>query len=139
MSFFFFITVDPRGCCQCSDAVRDSGDSHGPGEDTECRRLDFFFRSLIARPRLRDSVVRCSGISEARADGHEEFESESESESKSESKSEREKKGGGSTIGSILQRAFRGSECADPFGNSIRAPVQLLIVVCSKLTYYILL
>lgn len=72
--------------------MRDSGDSHGPGEDTECRRLDFFFRSLIARPSLRDSVVRCSGISEARADGHEEFESESESES--ESKSEREKKGG---------------------------------------------
>lgn len=68
--------------------MRDSGDSHGPGEDTECRRLDFFFRSLIARPRLRDSVVRCSGISEARADGHEEFESES----KSESKSKREKR-----------------------------------------------
>lgn len=79
-------------------------------------------------------MVRCSGISEARADGHEEFESES----KSESTSKREKKGGGSTIG-ILQHAFRGSECADPFGNSIRAPVQLLIVVCSKLTYYILL
>lgn len=115
--------------------MRDSGDSHGPGEDTECRRLDFFFRSLIARPSLRDSVVRCSGISEARADGHEEFETES----KSESTSKREKKGGGSTIGRILQRAFRGSECADPFGNSIRAPVQLLIVVHSKLTYYILL
>lgn len=78
-------------------------------------------------------MVRCSGISEARADGHEEFESESESES--ESKSEREKKGGGSTIG-ILQRAFRGSECADPFGNSIRAPVQLLIVVVSLPTTY---
>lgn len=84
--------------------MRDSGDSHGPEEDTECRRLDFFFRSLIARPSLRDSVVRCSGISEARADGHEEFESES----KSESTSKREKKGGGSTIGRILQRAFRG-------------------------------
>lgn len=78
-------------------------------------------------------MVRCSGISEARADGHEEFESEFESESTS----EREKKGGGSTIGRILQRAFRGSECADPFGNSIRAPVQLLIVVVSlPNTYY---